>query len=200
MKRILIAFCLMILVQPVKAETKEIIKLTSPLEVSLGSKDAPITIVEYTSLTCNHCAEFHLNVLPKIREKYIKTGKIRFVIMPYAMDNDALQAFKLVQALPKEKRHMGLTKTFGAQELWMGKDPATLARILGLSNTDSKKALANKGVENAILTCAYKGSKDLNIEATPTFFMAGKKVEGAPTLEEFEASYKEMTKELGKQS
>ncbi len=195
MGRIFALFCLLLFIQPAQAKNNKIVKVSSPLEISMGSKDAPITIVEYTSLTCHHCAEFHIKVLPLIKEKYINTGKLRFVIMPYPMDSEALMAFQLINTLPEKKRDLGLTKAFASQERWIGHDSRVLTQILGMSNTQGKKALANKELENALLTCSYKAQKDLNIDATPAFFMGDKKVEGAPTMEEFDASYDELIKQ-----
>lgn len=207
MRQAFVLFCLVLCNYPLQAvttqqtqpstsvATTQQMQTSTPVEISLGSEDAPHTIIEYTSLTCNHCADFQLNILPVIKKQYIDTGQLRLIIRPFSMDKDALQAFKLVNALPEKRRELALTKAFGSQSRWIGKDTKTLAKILGLNETESKKAIENQPLENALFTCVYKAQKDLKVDATPTFFFGDKKIEGAPTLAEFTASFEEFKKE-----
>ncbi len=167
-------------------------------QVVYGKEEAPITIVEYTSLTCHHCADFHLYVLPLIKQKYVNTGQLKIIIKPFPQDKDALMAFKLVGSLPKNHQEEAMNKLYRAQSRWIGKKPEEVGKIIGLTSEQCKKAMSNKDIENSLLACAFNASKQEHVEATPTFFMDGKKVEGAPTMAEFDKSFAELqaSKEL----
>ena len=160
--------------------------------ISMGSESAPHTVIEYTSLTCHHCADFHLYVLPLIKQKYINTGQLRWIIIPFPMDKDAIKAFQMVNFLPMDKQEEAIFKMFSSQKHWIGKQPEVFGKMIGLSKEDSLKALDDKEVENSLLAGSYHAQTELNVNATPTFFLAGKKFEGAWTLAEFEADYEKV--------
>jgi protein-disulfide isomerase len=160
-------------------------------QIAYGKKEAPVTVIEYTSLTCSHCADFHLHVLPLIKEKYIDTNEIRFIIKPLPLDKDSLMAFKLVHSLPLEQQEMAVTKLYSSQRYWIGKPAETAGRMLGLTPEQCKAAMDNTKLENELLSGTYTAQKQLNVEATPTFFINDVKSEGAPTMEEFEKLYQE---------
>lgn len=159
--------------------------------ISIGSENAPHTVIEYTSLTCHHCADFHMYVLPLIKQKYINSGQLRWIIIPYPMDKDALKAFEMINFLPTDKQEDAMLKMFSSQKLWIGKSPEVAGKMIGLSKEDSLKAVSNTEVENSLLAGSYHAQKELNVNATPTFFLAGKKYEGAMSIKEFDATFEE---------
>lgn len=163
-------------------------------QTTFGKEGSPEEIIEYTSMTCHHCANFHLYVLPLIQQKYIQTGQLRLVIRPLATDKDSLMAFKLLYSLPLDQQEMAMTKMFSAQRHWIGNPPEVLGRMLGLTPEQSKTAMANKEIEDGILSSAYHAQKKYNIDSTPTFYIRGVKIEGAPTFEDFQASLDRLEK------
>jgi protein-disulfide isomerase len=160
-------------------------------EMTLGPEKAPVTIIEYTSLTCHHCADFHLYTLPLIKQKYVNTGKLRLIIRPLPLDKDALMAFQLVQALPEAKRDDAMAKMYASQTHWIGKSAGVAGRMLGLTPEQCAAAVNNKQVENTLLAGAYKAQKEHKIDATPVFIIGDKKVEGALTMTEFDETFAE---------
>lgn len=187
MKRSILFFLSFIISAPVFADASSQVH-----QIVYGKKEAPITIIEYTSLTCHHCADFHLYVLPLIKQKYINTGQLHLVVRPLPLDKDALMAFKLVHSLPVDQQEAAMTKMYSAQKHWLGKPPEVAARMLGITPEQCKKALDDKDMENALLASTYNAQKQYKIDATPSFYMGGEKMEGAPTMAEFEKSFEEL--------
>ncbi len=156
-----------------------------------GSMDAPVTMIEYSSLTCPHCATFHAEALPKIKEKYIDTGKVRLVMRDFPFDRVGLSA-AIAGRCVDEKRYFGLLEVlFKQQRKWAtDKDPigaiGRITRLAGLSEKDLQACFANEELANAILARRITAEKDYKVNSTPTFFINGEKVEGAQPFEEFE--------------
>jgi protein-disulfide isomerase len=158
-------------------------------QIVFGDENAPVTITEYTSLTCHHCADFHLYTLPVIKQKYINTGKLKLIVVPLPLDKDALTAFKLVHSLPKEQQNQAMAKMYQAQSQWIGKPPEKAAELLGLSKDQCEAAINNKELETTLLVNAYTIQKDLKVDATPIFVCNGKLHEGAYNVQEFDEAY-----------
>jgi protein-disulfide isomerase len=168
----------------------------SPLAIGpndrvLGSAEAPITIVEYASLTCPHCAHFEADVLPKLREKWIDPGKVKLVLRDYPLDQPALDAAVVARCAPPERFYGFVETLFAQQQRWvMAKDyKAALARIAelgGLGKSQLDTCLAKKELEQQVLQSRLTASQELGVESTPSFFINGTKFEGAPTVEQFD--------------
>ncbi|MBP6986481.1 MAG: thioredoxin domain-containing protein [Alphaproteobacteria bacterium] len=158
-------------------------------QIAYGQDNAPEEMLEYTSLTCQHCANFHLYVLPLVQNKYIYTGKLKLIIRPLAMDKDSLMAFKILYSLPADQQDAAMTKIFSSQRHWIGKPPEVLGRLLGLTPEQTKAAMENKQVEEGLLVSAYNAQTLYDIDSAPTFYIHGKKVEGAPTFEDFQTTF-----------
>ncbi|MDX9862597.1 MAG: DsbA family protein [Rhodospirillales bacterium] len=143
-------------------------------EMALGSADAPVTIHEYSSLTCGHCANFHRETLPEIKKAYIDTGKVRFVFRDFPLDNLAFAAALLPHCAGPQRYFGFLEVLFRTQENWAGsKDPLSelkkVARLGGMSADDFDACLNNQALFVAIRDRATADSKTYDIEATPTF-------------------------------
>lgn len=159
-------------------------------DFTLGKADAPVTMIEYASLTCPHCAEFHNNVLPRIKAGYIDTGKLRMVFRDFPLDQAALAAAQVARCAGAD-RHFGMLDLFfKRQETWAGAaDPigamARLAGMAGMTEADVQACLKNESIEKAVLDQRLLSEKVFDIEATPSFIINGVKHSGAMTFEEF---------------
>jgi len=158
----------------------------------LGDPKAPVTILDYSSMTCSHCANFHVNVLPKIKEAYIDTGKAKLVFRDFPFDQAALSAAMLAHCAPPE-RYFPLTDVlFKSQPNWSrssdpGKALAQYGKLAGMTQETIDACLANKELADAILNTRLTGQNQFKIEATPTFILNDGKarIEGAQSFEEF---------------
>src|SRR5215471_14450753 len=140
----------------------------------LGKPDAPITIIEYASLTCPHCAHFANDVLPELKAKWIDTGKVKLVLRDFPLDEPALRAAMVARCAPPEKFYGFVDTFFKAQEEWaVARDPKAalqrLAQLGGMSKKDFEACLANKDAENKIVESRLVASQQLNVDSTPTF-------------------------------
>lgn len=156
----------------------------------MGNADAAVTIIEYASMTCSHCASFHNDVLPTIKTKYVDTGKAKFVYRDFPLDRVAAQAAQLAECVDRS-RYFGVVATiFQTQGQWAaGKEPLAdllkLLRLAGLGEAQAKACLDDqKGLE-AILA-EQQGGAALGVDATPTLFINGTKFSGPRTVQAFD--------------
>jgi len=154
----------------------------------LGNPDAPITIVEYASLTCPHFAN---DVLPELKKKWIDSGKAKLVLRDYPLDEPALRAAMIARCAPPDRFYAYVDTFFAAQDKWvMARDYrealARLVKLGGMSQDEFDNCLKNTELENKIVEGRLVASKELDVNSTPTFFINGTKFAGAPTVEEFD--------------
>jgi protein-disulfide isomerase len=157
----------------------------------LGKPDAPITIVEYASLTCPHCAHFANAVLPKLRETWIDTGKARLVMRDFPRDEADLRAHMLVRCVPPERFYPLVETLFETQDKWVvAKDwrdaLEKLVRLAGIGKKEFDACIGDKVLEDQVTQSRLTATQLLGVNSTPTFFINGKKYEGEPTIEGFE--------------
>jgi protein-disulfide isomerase len=177
---------------PSAAAQAAALKLT-PDDRILGKADAPVTIVEYASLTCPHCAHFDIDVLPKLKAKWIDTGKARLILRDYPLDEPAMRAAMVARCAPADKFYPFIDTLFHDQQQWvMSKDyKAALQRLAllgGMSKSEFDACLANKSVEDKVLQSRVNATQQLAVEATPTFFINGIKFDGAPEEDAMDAA------------
>ena len=157
----------------------------------LGDPGAPITVIEYSSLTCSHCANFHIQTLPEIKKNYIDTGKVRLVYRHFPFDQPALMAAALAACTGDARLFFNfLNALFDAQDSWArSADPlATLTNIgrLGGLKPDAIAACFNDSVLlDRILASRVEGTAEFDIDSTPTFIIHGEKLVGAQPYERF---------------
>lgn len=160
-------------------------------DMALGKADAPITIYEYASATCPHCADFHTNEWPLIRKEYVDTGKVRFVFREFPLDQVALAAFMLARCASgndTKKYHALLDTIFKTQRDWAKNPREGLLKIMRMAGMDEQRFDAcqkDRKLAQAIINSARNASRDFEVASTPTFFINGRKVEGRRTIEEF---------------
>lgn len=158
----------------------------------LGKADAPVTIVEYASLSCPHCAAFHQTTLEQVKQKYIETGKVRFVFRDFPFNAPALRGSMVAHCAGKEKYYTFLKVLFDQQSQWaFHRDFLNIlekiARLGGMSAADFKACMENKTLEEKLITRMKEGAEVLGVKTTPTFFINGTQVEGHRSLDEFSA-------------
>jgi len=159
----------------------------------LGSPTAPITIVEYASLTCPHCAHFTDEVLPEIKKKWIDTGKVKLVLRDFPLDDEAVHASMIARCAPHDRFYAFIDTFFADQANWAAAPDyraalSRLAELGGMSKSEVDSCLKDATLENKILESRLIAAKQLDVNATPTFFINGAKFTGEPTVKEFTAS------------
>lgn len=149
----------------------------------LGNPDAPVTIIEYASMTCIHCANFHNNVYPAVKAELIETGKVKFILREFPLDGVALRASMMARCAPEDK-FFGLVEVlFANQKRWVGADDpvaamSKLGKLAGLTDARIQACLANTDLETALLKTRQDASSTYDVRSTPTFvFNNGAEVE-----------------------
>jgi protein-disulfide isomerase len=175
--------------RPVVADAQTVLQITQDDRV-LGNPAAPITIIEYASLTCPHCAHFATDVLPELKREWIDTGKAKLVLRDFPLDGPALRAAMIARCAPPDRFYAFAETFFASQDKWVAtKDYqealARLAKFGGMGKDEFEACLKNTTLENRIVEQRLIASRELDVSSTPTFFINGSKFSGAPTAEEF---------------
>jgi protein-disulfide isomerase len=156
----------------------------------MGADNAPVTIVEYASMTCPHCANFAVNVLPKIKERYIDTGKVRFIFREFPLDPVATGAFMLARCADKDKYFPLIETLFQQQAKWAVREPMepllAIAKQVGFTQNSFKECLSNQKVLDGIEWVRNRAVDKFKVNATPSFFINGEMHRGEMTLDEME--------------
>jgi protein-disulfide isomerase len=159
-------------------------------EQVLGDDKAPVTIIEYASMTCPHCAHFALTTFPQIKEKYVDTGKVRFILREFPFDPIAAGAFMLARCAGKDKFFAVVDLLFRTQTTWAIDKPLApmLATVkqAGFTEDSFKACLANQKVLDGIEWVRNRGADKFKVQSTPTFFINGQMTVGALSFEEME--------------
>ncbi len=155
-----------------------------------GSAEAPVTIIEYASMTCPHCSHFHETTYPEMKKKYIDTGKVRFIFREFPLDPLAAAASMLARCAGGDK-YFPLIETFFAQQKdWVVQKPLqpmfAIAKQAGFTQQSFDECLANQQVLNGIEESRTRAASKFNVNSTPTFFINGKIFRGALTPEELD--------------
>ncbi len=163
----------------------------------LGSAEAPITIIEYSSLTCPHCAAFHADALPQIKKTWIADGRARLVYRHFPLDAAALRAAAVANCIEGARYFGFLDLLFKSQKRWAKsgnplKELGQMARLAGLSE-EKFRACANDEAEmDRILERRQDGVTTYEVQSTPTLIVNGRKVEGARGFEYLEKIFKDI--------
>jgi protein-disulfide isomerase len=156
----------------------------------LGDANAPVAIIEYSSLTCPHCAHFHTDTLPQLKKDFIDSGKARLVVRDFPLDQLALAAALIARSAPKDMFFPYIEALFAHQEMWArAENPAEaltqLAVLAGMPPETVETALKNKDLLQAIVDVRSAGHDAYGIDSTPSFVVDGVKHSGALSYEVF---------------
>lgn len=155
----------------------------------LGDPDAPVEIIEYASMTCPHCASFHEGVFPQLKEEYIDTGKVRFVLREFPFDPLAAAVFMLARC-SDDKYYDVVDLFFEQQRTWAVREGALgeirkLAKQAGFTDEAFETCLTDQKLLDGINAVKDHGARELGVRATPTIFVDGKQVEGSRNIKAF---------------
>jgi protein-disulfide isomerase len=170
----------------------DVAKPVSLPDMALGPKDAAVTITEYASMTCPHCAVFNEQVFPKIKKEYIDTNKVRYIFREFPLDIKAAAGSMLSRCIAKDDapKYFAVTDMlFRQQNDWVLKNTTeTLTRIgkqAGLTQQQVEACLKDQALLDKIAADQKYASDVLKVDSTPTFFINGEKIKGEASFEEF---------------
>ena len=164
-------------------------------DMVMGKADAPVTMVEYASMTCGHCAAFHNKVLPALKEKYIDTGKVRLIMREFPLDNLAAIASMAARCAGEGKSLPLISAMFAKQEDWafVRPDPRpalfNIVKQAGFTQETYDKCITDQKMLDDIVAIRERAAEQFGVDATPSFFINGKRFTGSPVLEEFEKAF-----------
>tara|TARA_Y100000590_G_C15410660_1_gene897456 strand:- start:112 stop:735 length:624 start_codon:yes stop_codon:yes gene_type:complete len=167
--------------------------------IVLGPDKAPVKIKIFSSLTCPHCANFHINVVSEIKKEYIEIGKVQLIFIDFPLDQAAFNASKLLHCLDKKKQLLFLDTIYDTQNKWTNGSNvndinSNLKKIVmdfGINSTQFDKCLVDETISDKILNGRIKANHKYSIESTPTIIINEEKLEGA-------ASFKNIKKKIEK--
>ncbi|CAN7601409.1 DsbA family protein [Rhizobium sp. LjRoot30] len=166
----------------------EVLKPGALPEQALGPEDAKVTIVEYMSMTCPHCAHFHNTTFDEIKKKYIDTGKVRFIIREFPFDPRAAAAFMLSRCAPNNGYFPMVSMLFKQQEAWAaapdGREALLqMSKLAGFTQESFEACLTDQKLLDDVNSVRERGAKDFGVNSTPTFIVNGKRYSGDMSVE-----------------
>jgi protein-disulfide isomerase len=179
--------------QPAPAEAPADPVLAARLsERSIGRQDAPVTVLEFFSLTCGHCANFHRDTLPQVKRELVETGRVRIVYRDFPLDQTGLLAAMVARALPPERYAAFIETLFATQDRWAfnrNADPRVelfrLAALAGMSRETFDAVIADEALARGILESRLEGQNRYNVNSTPTFVFGTRTVPGNMPFDRF---------------
>jgi protein-disulfide isomerase len=178
-----LAFGIPVSAQNTKVPVDELMAKEALPDVVQGKADAPVTLVEYASMTCTHCAHFHETVYPTLIKNYVDTGKVKFILREFPLDPLATAGFMLARCSGADKRSAVVDLLFEQQKNWafVDKPLESLQGILkqtGMSKETFEACLKDQKLYDQVNEVRDRGSSKFNVTATPTFYVNGTKVTG----------------------
>ena len=177
---------------PSEVPVDELMKRDDLPDLAVGPENAKVTIVEYASMTCGHCMAFHTKVFPELKKKYVETGKVRFIFREFPLDPRAFAASMLARCAGGDKSLSMIEALFETQEQWafVRENPTPklfeIAKQAGFTQESFDKCLTDQKLLDQLTNGHTRASEVFGINATPTFFINGKRLQAAPTVEEFD--------------
>jgi protein-disulfide isomerase len=179
--------------QALAQSASDVAKPVSLPDMALGPADAKVTVTEYASMTCPHCAAFNADVFPKIKAEFIDTGKIRYIFREFPLDIKAAAGSMLSRCIANgdAAKYFAVTDLlFRSQNDWVMKNTTeTLTRIgrqAGMSQPQVEACLKDQSLLDKIVADQKYASEVLKVDSTPTFFINGEKIKGETSFEDFQ--------------
>ena len=184
-----ILFFIVFFILPISANT--VLEVTED-DFVVGDKNAPVTIIEYASLSCSHCADFHNNTLDDLIKEYVDTGKARIVFRDFPFNYPALLGSMVLRCIPEDVRYDYMNALFQLQQKWVVRENAKSTQELykimqsgGMTKEEFETCTNNVELENTILQALIAAQNEFNIQSTPSFLINGNLVEGNKSIKEF---------------
>lgn len=170
----------------------EVLKASPLKEMEMGDANAPVTIVEYMSLTCPHCANFHKNTFKDIKEKYVDTGKVRFILREFPFDPRAAAGIMLARCAPEEQFFPFIDVLFEQQSAWSRAEDARAAllkisKLAGFTQEQFNTCLTNQQLLDDVTEVRNRGANDYGIQSTPSFIVNGSRYSGDMSVDTMSA-------------
>ena len=178
---------------PSEVPVEELMKPVGLPDLALGPADAKVTVVEYASMTCGHCAHFTKDVWPEFKKKYVDTGKVRYIFREFPLDNLAAAASMLARCAGGDKAFPLIEVMFEKQQEWAFGEGNPVPRLFeiakqaGFTQESFDKCLTDQKLLDDITAGRTRASDVFGVQATPSFYINGKKLDGGPTLDKFDA-------------
>jgi protein-disulfide isomerase len=176
---------------PATVPTADLMKPDALPDRVMGKDDAPVTIVEYASMTCPHCAHFQETTFPELKKNYIDTGKVKYILREFPLDNLAAAAFMLARCageLDSGKYYAMVDTLFAQQAQWAVEKPIphlmAIAKQAGFTEKSFETCLQNQKLLDGIEAVRQRAIKQFEVNSTPTFFIDGKRYVGALSIDE----------------
>ena len=173
------------------AEDSSVLNITEN-DFVIGNIDAPITIIEYASMSCSHCASFHNDTLPDLKKEYIDTGKVKFVFRDFPYNFPALLGSMMMRCTPNEVRYDYMNALYKLQNQWVLEENAKTTQELykimqsgGMKKEDFEACINNTDLENKIIQEIIDAQEEFQIKNTPSFLVNGNLVAGNKSIKEF---------------
>lgn len=187
------------LAQNAKVDVEQLMADEALPDVVEGQANAPVTVVEYASMTCSHCAAFANNVYPTLKSKYTDTGKVKYILREFPLDPLATAGFMLARC-SGDKREAMIALLFAQQKNWAFVDKpldglSNIVKQTGMSQESFEKCLKDQALYDKVNMVRDRGAEKFGVNATPTFFINGKRVSGEMTVDQLD---KEITPLLPK--
>ena len=169
-------------------------------DVVLGAADAKVTIVEYASMTCTHCARFHQDVYPLLKSKYIDTGKVKFILREFPLDPLATAGFMLARCTGADDKRTALVDLlFTQQKNWAFVDKPiesllNLTKQAGFTQESFEVCLKNQELYDGVNKVRDRGSEKFGVDATPTFYINGVRKSGEMSIDEIDKALEPLLK------
>ena len=158
----------------------------------MGVENAPITIIEYASLSCSHCADFHINTLPELIKEFVDTGKARIVFRDFPFNYPALLGSMVLRCVPENIRYEYSNALYQLQSKWVSRENKKTTQELykimqsgGMKKEEFNNCIKNIDLENKILQGLMDAQNEFNIKSTPSFLINGSLIEGNKPFKDF---------------
>jgi protein-disulfide isomerase len=178
-------FALPALAQEKKIDLTDLMTPPAEGEMSMGPDTAKVTIIEYASASCPHCAAFNNDEFGKLKTEYIDTGKIKFIFREFPHNDQAMAAFMVARCSPKEKYFPLMDIYFKTQQKWVPdayNQLKDIAKQTGMTEADFEACLKNEKVAKGVFEVRDKADKSYGVTGIPTFFINGKPYDGERTF------------------